>query len=105
MRSMTLLALGAGLLLLGSTAAWADGPHPINYNFHEPNDLIAYADPGPGPGADGTGDTLPTIKPFPGRQLGIAPPRPIADDPNAVHWPTLDESEWVKFKGSYNFAK
>ena len=107
MRSVSrALLLSAGLALVGPVATWADGPHPVNYNFHEPNDLIAYQPPGPGPGTDGTGDQLPAIQAGPGRPLGIYPPRPadpaLANDPNAVRWPTLDKSEWEKYKGQYN---
>jgi hypothetical protein len=109
MRSMaTLLALSAAALLLGSSVASADGPYPVNYNFHEPNDLIAYDPPGAQPGTDGTGNQLPGISPRPGRMLGIEPPRPadpsLAADPDAVRWPTLDKSEWEKYKGQYNIA-
>ena len=109
MRSMaTLMAFGAAALLLGASVASADGPHKINYNFHEPNDLIAYNPPGPAPGTDGTGPHLPSIKAGVNRPLGIYPPRPadpsLAADPNAVRWPTTDKSEWEKYKGQYNIV-
>jgi hypothetical protein len=89
-----LLLLSAGVVLAGT--AWADPPHPINYDWHDPIDLKAYTPPGPQPGADGTGNNL------------VEPPRP-ADaarlyDPKEVKWPTLDRSEWEKSKGQYNIV-
>jgi hypothetical protein len=109
MRSVSrALLLSAGLVLLGPGATWADSPHPVNYNFHEPNDLIAYQPPGPALGTDGTGDQLPAIQAGPGRPLGIYPPRvldqSLLNDPDTVKWPTLDKSEWERLKGNYKIV-
>ena len=105
MRSMAYLAALAMALLLGANVASADGPHKVNNYYHNPVDLKAYEPPGPQPGTDGTGDQLPAVS-FPGRALGVAPPRPadpaLAADPKAVRWPTVDKSEWEKYKGQYN---
>jgi len=105
-RMASLLAWSAAAVLLGANLASADGPYRINPCYHNPVDLVAYNPPGPQPGTDGTGDQLPSIKPFPGRAFGIAPPRPadpaLANDPKAVRWPTVDKSEWEKYKGQYN---
>jgi hypothetical protein len=104
MRSMAHLAAMAAALLLGASVASADGPYDVNNYWHNPLDLIAYDPPGPQPGTDGTGDQLTAIS-FPGRALGIAPPRPadpnLVNDPKAVRWPTLDKSEWEKYKDRY----
>ena len=101
-----LLALAAGLVLAAPAFVSADGPYKINYNFHEPNDLKAYDSPGPNGAVDGQGQHLSAIGPFPGRALGIEPGRPadpaLANDPNAVRWPTLDKSVWEATKSQYN---
>jgi hypothetical protein len=90
---ISLLALGAGLVLVGPVAAWADGPHPVNSYWFEPNDLKATEPPGPQLGADGTGDDV------------VIPPRRLdqsaLNDPHAVRWPTLDKSEFEALKGYY----
>lgn len=109
MRSLfSALLLSAGLVLVGSVAAWAQAPHSINYDFHEPNDLKAYEPPGPGPGTDGTGVQLPAIQAGVGRPLGIYPPRvldqALLNDPDTVKWPTLDKSEWEQLKGNYQIV-
>src|SRR5262245_30661096 len=94
MRSMAyLLALAAGLLFLGSAAAWSDCPFPpISNCFHHPSDLKAYDPPGPGPGIDSTG------------QFAVEPPR-LIDPPvipeGAVVWPPLDKSVWDQYKDQY----
>ncbi len=105
------LLVSAGLVLVGPVSTWAgiwSGPHPINKDFHEPNDLKAYEPPGPGPGTDGTGNQLPAIKAGPGRPLGIYPPRvldqALLNDPATVKWPTLDKSEWERLKGNYQIV-
>jgi hypothetical protein len=101
----SLLAFAAALVL-GAGIASADGPYKINNYYHNPVDLKAYQPPGSAPGTDGTGDQLPTIKSGTNRPLGVYPPRPadpsLANDPNAVRWPTVDKSEWEKYKGQYN---
>ena len=109
MRSVSrALLLSAGLVLVGPVLTLADGPHPINYDFHEPNDLKAYEPPGPALGTDGTGDQLPAIQSGPGRPLGIYPPRvldqALLNDPDTVKWPTLDKSEWERLKGNYKIV-
>lgn len=91
-----LLILSASLVVAGPIASWADSPHPINYDYHDPLDLKAYTPPGPSPGADGEGDHL------------VVPPRPLdpalLNDPNVVKWPTLDKSEWEKYKTLYKIV-
>ena len=108
------LLLSAGLVLVGPVLTWAagppwaSGPHPINYDFHEPNDLKAYEPPGPALGTDGSGDQLPAIQAGIGRPLGIYPPRvldqALLNDPDTVKWPTLDKSEWERLKGNYKIV-
>ncbi len=116
-----LFALAAGLVLAAPTMVFADGPHPVNYNWHEPNDLKAYDPPGPTVAVDGQGEHLTAIVPGqpywtitqssatgPGRALGIEPGGPadaaLASDPNAVRWPTLDKSIWETTKASYTIT-
>lgn len=90
------LLLSTALVCAASTAAWADSPYPMTNDYHNPNDLKAYTPPGAKPGADGTGDIL------------VVPPRPLdralLNDPNTVKWPTLDKSEWERFKGQYKIV-
>lgn len=94
MRSLvSLLAWSTALFLFGANIASADGPYPINYNWHNPIDLKAYDPPGPGPGTDGQGDHLV----YPGKPVDPS----LANDPDAVRWPTVDKSEWEKTKGQY----
>jgi len=108
MRKMAaLFACSAAALLIGASMASADGPYKINNYYHNPVDLKAYDPPGPAPGTDGVGDQLPAVAVGnPGRPLGVYPPRPadpsLANDPKAVRWPTVDKSEWEKYKGQYN---
>ena len=105
----SILFLTASLILAGAITARADGPYKINYNFHEPNDLKAYDPPGPNASVDATGQHLTQIGPFPGRALGIAPPRPadpaLLNDPQQPKWPTLDKSVWERVKGQYNIVQ
>lgn len=101
-----LLLLSASLVVAGPIASWADSPYKINYDFHEPNDLKAYPNPGPGPAVDGEGDQLPALNP--GRAEGIEPGRQLdpalLNDPSVVKWPTLDASLWEKYKGQYKIV-
>lgn len=97
MRSvLRLAALAAGIALTAGTAAWADSPHPINYDYHNPNDLQATQPPGPNVAVDGTGDHLV----HPGEVLDQA----RLNDPNEVKWPTFDKSVWEKVKGQYQIV-
>ncbi|RIL08047.1 MAG: hypothetical protein DCC71_00925 [Proteobacteria bacterium] len=117
--------IAASLVVASPIAAWAHPDngsgryyveiHTANSNYHDPNDLKAYADPGPGPAVDGEGDQLDTDGPrppglvsSPGRIEGIEPGRPLdaalLSDPSIVKWPTLDKSLWEKHKGSYQIV-
>ena len=106
MRSMAYLVVLTMALMLGANVASADGPYDVNHYWHNPLDLKAYDPPGPAWGTDGTGDQLPARTP--GRALGIYPPRPadpaLLADSKAVRWPTLDKSEWEKYKNQYTIV-
>lgn len=97
MRSVSrILIVAAGICLVGSIQAWADPPHAINYDYHDPIDLKAYTPPGPQPGTDGEGVLL------------VEPPRKLdpalLNDPDEVKWPTLDKSEWLRLKSHYTIV-
>lgn len=91
------LLLATGLVLAGSSAAWAETPYPnINYDYHDPLDLKAYTPPGPNVAVDGTGDFL--VEP------GTVLDQARLNDPDEVKWPTLDKSVWERVKGQYKIV-
>lgn len=90
------LLLSAGLVLAGPVLSWADSPHPVNYDYHDPLDLKAYTPPGPNVAVDDTGDHL--VEP------GVVLDQARLNDPDEVKWPTLDKSVWERVKGQYQIV-
>jgi hypothetical protein len=89
---LSVFALSTAAVLFGANvASAADGrPYPINYNWHEPPELKATNPPGPTIAVDEIGGYL--VDPH-----GAAD----ASDPNAVRWPTVDRSVWLKTQSQY----
>ena len=118
MRSiLSMLAWSMAVVLFGANVASAHKPngrpHEINYNWHEPAELKAANPPGPTVAVDDIGgsrtDPRALTPPTAGRvdvmnaeAYRVEPGGPAApSDADAVRWPTVDRSVWLKTQSTY----